>query len=620
MSEVLIADWKYFVCPFVIGLVLGAGIIPRMMLVSIKSDWARKPGQMLSKGYSAVQIAGLSLFPVLLLTLCVSFLLTVPFDGTSYSKAAYHMVPRMLQLIAGAAVLFTAGLKYDMNGLSSLLRLFAIITASALFSLTGICITDLHGIFDINEIPMWMGVILTTLLAVAIVEMFKLLDGMDGLASGMAVAVLIAFLPIFSGSYIITPAVVVASTLGVVLPFWFMKLINKDWAKAMMGNSGSYVVGYIVAYVFIYAFSRSGTVYPAGTDIVAMAALALPALDTVRVLGSRARDGRSLLMPDRNQLNFKVLRTGMPRLFTVPLLMFIVLCFTSVTMLMVGMEMDRNIIIVVGVMLWIFTELMMNFFIRRKERNEHQSEWNKIYGEDVWNANIPYEQLEEKRRVFGTMGLPEQYVEGQQDDFISDGMNFMEKTLKRLTDIIISVVMMVVFSPFYLLSYMLIKLDDGGPAIYKQERIGRFGQPFRIYKFRSMRIDAEQGKPQLSHSCGDGDPRLTKIGSFLRAHHLDELPQLWNVFVGDMSFIGYRPERQFFIDKIMKHDPRYAFLYQIRPGVTSYATLYNGYTDTMEKMLRRLELDLYYLRHRSWWMDTKILFLTFTSIIFGKKF
>jgi len=135
-----------------------------------------------------------------------------------------------------------------------------------------------------------------------------------------------------------------------------------------------------------------------------------------------------------------------------------------------------------------------------------------------------------------------------------------------------------------------------------------------------MRTDAEKAGPALSHAGGEADSRLTKTGAFLRAHHLDELPQLWNVFIGDMAFIGYRPERKFYIDQIMEHDPRYPFLYQIRPGVTSYATLNYGYTDTMEKMLRRLELDLYYLKNRSWWFDLKILFLTFTSIIFGKKF
>ena len=174
------------------------------------------------------------------------------------------------------------------------------------------------------------------------------------------------------------------------------------------------------------------------------------------------------------------------------------------------------------------------------------------------------------------------------------------------------------FSPLFLICYWLVKREDGGPAIFKQERIGRFGRPFYIYKFRSMRVDAEKDGPQLfGHKA---DTRMTKIGVFLRDHHLDELPQLWNVLVGDMAFIGPRPERKFYIDQIMEHDKRYPFLYQIRPGVTSYATLYNGYTDTMEKMLRRLELDLYYLEHRSWWFDTKILVKTFINIVFGKKF
>jgi lipopolysaccharide/colanic/teichoic acid biosynthesis glycosyltransferase len=155
-------------------------------------------------------------------------------------------------------------------------------------------------------------------------------------------------------------------------------------------------------------------------------------------------------------------------------------------------------------------------------------------------------------------------------------------------------------------------------VIYKQERIGRFGRPFDIYKFRSMRLDAETDGPALY--SGDDDPRLTKVGGFLRKHHLDELPQLWNVFIGDMAFVGYRPERKYYIDKIIEVDPRYAYLYQIRPGVTSYATLKNGYTDSLDKMLRRLEFDLYYLRHRSWWFDIKILFNTFTNIVFGKVF
>ena len=203
-------------------------------------------------------------------------------------------------------------------------------------------------------------------------------------------------------------------------------------------------------------------------------------------------------------------------------------------------------------------------------------------------------------------------------DYIPDGMSGFTRNTKRVIDFILSSILLVVFSPLFLICYIALKLDDGGPAIYKQERIGRFGRPFMIYKFRSMRTDAEAGGPALY--AGDDDPRLTKVGKFLRLHHLDELPQLFNVWKGDMAFVGYRPERKFYIDQIMEHDPRYYYLYQIRPGVTSYSTLKNGYTDTMEKMLRRLEFDLYYLRHRSLWFDIKILWQTFTNIVFGKVF
>lgn len=203
-------------------------------------------------------------------------------------------------------------------------------------------------------------------------------------------------------------------------------------------------------------------------------------------------------------------------------------------------------------------------------------------------------------------------------EFIPDGMNSFERNVKRVGDCIIASILMMLFSPLFLVCYIAVKREDGGPVIFKQERIGRFGRPFYIYKFRSMRLDAEKKGPALY--AGGKDKRLTKIGKFLREHHLDELPQLWNVFCGDMSFIGPSPERKFYIDKIMERDPRYRFLYQIRPGVTSYATLYNGYTDTIEKMLRRLRYDLFYLQHRSWWLDFKILIKTFINIVFGKKF
>ncbi|MGM9693421.1 MAG: sugar transferase [Alloprevotella sp.] len=206
-----------------------------------------------------------------------------------------------------------------------------------------------------------------------------------------------------------------------------------------------------------------------------------------------------------------------------------------------------------------------------------------------------------------------------ENELYTDPMGLFPRFLTRSFDIIVSAFCILIFSPLYAYCYFLVRKEFGPHVIYKQERIGRGGKPFFIRKFRTMCMDAEKEGPQL---CGnlDADDRLTPTGRFLRSHHLDELPQLWNVFVGDMAFVGPRPERAFYIEQIMQHNPRYTELYRVRPGVTSYATLYNGYTDSMEKMLRRLELDLYYLEHRSLGMNIKILWLTFYKIISGRKF
>lgn len=200
---------------------------------------------------------------------------------------------------------------------------------------------------------------------------------------------------------------------------------------------------------------------------------------------------------------------------------------------------------------------------------------------------------------------------------IKDGMSLMGRMLKRAFDVALALPCMVLASPMMLFCYVAIKREDGGPAIYRQERIGLGGKPFFIYKFRTMRLDYRETEPQLT---AEGDVKnLTRIGRWLRDRHIDELPQFWNVLKGDMSFVGPRPERAFFIQQIEARNPHYRDLYQIRPGITSYATLHNGYTYNIEKMMKRLELDLYYLEHRSCVVDMKILWNTLYYIVSGKK-
>lgn len=190
--------------------------------------------------------------------------------------------------------------------------------------------------------------------------------------------------------------------------------------------------------------------------------------------------------------------------------------------------------------------------------------------------------------------------------------------MKRIIDFCLAFICIILFSPLFIICYVAIRIEDGGPAFFKQERIGLGGRPFNILKFRSMSTNGERDEYALFKH--EKNENLTSVGRFLRDHHLDELPQLFNVLKGDMAFIGPRPERKYYIDLIMEKDSRYELLYQIRPGVTSYATLHNGYTDTIEKMLVRLEMDLYYLQHQSLLLDAKILIQTFIYIVFGKKF
>jgi lipopolysaccharide/colanic/teichoic acid biosynthesis glycosyltransferase len=201
---------------------------------------------------------------------------------------------------------------------------------------------------------------------------------------------------------------------------------------------------------------------------------------------------------------------------------------------------------------------------------------------------------------------------------IRDGMNVFERLVKRIFDFVCSFLALIILPPVFLVVAFALLCQGDGSVFFKQERIGYKGKPFNILKFRTMRTDSESnGEPRLA---AVNDERLTKVGKFLREHHLDELPQLLNVLLGDMSFVGPRPERRYFIEKIRQENPNYDYLYMIRPGLTSMATLHNGYTDTMEKMLKRLDMDLEYLQKRSLWLDMKLILTTFLFIVNGKKF
>jgi len=196
-----------------------------------------------------------------------------------------------------------------------------------------------------------------------------------------------------------------------------------------------------------------------------------------------------------------------------------------------------------------------------------------------------------------------------------DIMPLWQKNLKRIIDIVSSILILTLGSPFYLILMLLVKSTSKGPVFYAQERIGHNGLPFKIYKFRTMHVGSEKNGPQLSSKS---DPRITKIGRFLRKFRLDEFPQFWNVLIGDMSLVGPRPERQYFIDRIMAIAPHYTHLLKVKPGITSWGQIKFGYAENVAQMVERMKFDILYVENMSLAMDLKILFYTILIILQGR--
>ena len=256
-----------------------------------------------------------------------------------------------------------------------------------------------------------------------------------------------------------------------------------------------------------------------------------------------------------------------------------------------------------------YDEVILDFKSKTKE-NDIYTLINRLYPRNVEISVVPslYDMLTGAAMIDEVSDQPLIHITEHK-------MSDTELCIKRAFDIIVSAAMLVLLSPLYLILTLLVWYSSKGPVFYRQERIGLHGLPFEIIKFRTMCVHAESEIPQLS---ADNDPRITKVGKWMRKYRLDELPQFWNILRGDMSIVGPRPERRYFINQIEEKAPYYCMIYKIRPGLTSWGPIKVGYTDTLDKMIRRLNYDIVYVENMSLTLDIKIMFHTIGVIFNGK--
>lgn len=362
------------VVPFLLSALLGLLFIPRVLILSHRRRLFDMPDDRKMHDTPVPRLGGITFLPILLICVCLTMGVWVNM-GFPYLTINWNtMVIRFILLFVGMMMLYLVGVVDDLIGVSYQAKFMVQIVCALLFPLSGMWIHDLSGLFWINEIPIWVGILLTVFAVVYVTNAINLIDGIDGLAAGICfVSILtLGFSAAVKGQHIFL--MFAFGMLGILLPFWYFNVYGnvEKGKKIFMGDTGSLTLGYLVSFLLICMASESGISFPREMLIIGLSTMLLPMFDIVRVVMARIKNHRNPFLPDKNHIHHKLLRTGMGSRWVMAVLVILSLFIVLVTMLGVYLSFGATLIFFIDLGVWLIFDYSINYFIHRNHRRRYE--------------------------------------------------------------------------------------------------------------------------------------------------------------------------------------------------------------------------------------------------------
>lgn len=355
--------------PFVISALLGWLFVPRVLLISRKKKLYDIPDERKVHNRPIPRLGGITFLPVLLMSFCLTIGIWMLMHLYGGFFQVNVLISRFVLLTVGLMILFLTGVTDDLIGVSYKAKFVVQILCGLLFPLSGLWIHDLSGLFWLHEIPAWIGMPLTVFLVVYITNAINLIDGVDGLASGLCSIALftLGMAAVIKAQYLFS--MISFAMLGVLLPFWFYNVFGnaEKGKKIFMGDTGSLTLGYLLSFLLVYMASLDKMGFPRGMLLMGFSTMIIPLMDIPRVMMARMREGRNPFTPDKNHIHHKLMRTGMKPFWTMVTLLVISMFLIGFTVFCVMLDIDKTLILIVDILFGVMLHLVIDYFIKKKE-------------------------------------------------------------------------------------------------------------------------------------------------------------------------------------------------------------------------------------------------------------